>query len=124
MIAKTTSRFQRDVAKWEKSVTAKAEKVRIKRLHDQAWKMVSAKVSVRDAQTCRVCHCQTTRFGSGNPKTWGMAHHIVFRSAGGSDELSNLVWVDYTCHEAIHAHRIDVSGTADKLHIVAIARPA
>ena len=33
-------------------------------------------------------------------------HHKVFRSQGGGDEESNLLWLCRSCHDDIHAGRI------------------
>ena len=46
----------------------------------------------RDKYHCR--HCNNTN---------GLhPHHIVYRSAGGKDELDNLVTVCWICHRQIH----------------------
>ena len=29
-------------------------------------------------------------------------HHVIFRSRGGTDEKSNLLWLCGTCHDAMH----------------------
>ena len=46
----------------------------------------------RDKYRCRSC----------NNSNGLHPHHIVYRSAGGKDELSNLVTVCWVCHRAIH----------------------
>lgn len=122
MIAKP-SRLERAVEKWKRHETSTAEKRRVKRLRDEAWAKVSAQVSVRDKQTCRVCGCQTTRFGSGNPVTWGVCHHLVFRSAGGSDDLSNLVWLCHSCHDGVHQHTLTLEGPEGQLKAQFSPRP-
>lgn len=82
-----------------------------------AWAKRSAECRDRDKHTCRICTCQTTKWGKGDPRTWGAAHHIRYRSAGGSDDLSNLVWVCFTCHERIHKAEIHLSGTSEQLWV-------
>lgn len=56
------------------------------------WRDVSKSVRLRDQGKCRVC---------GKPGT--DPHHIVYRSHGGRDVESNLVWSCRPCHKAIHA---------------------
>jgi 5-methylcytosine-specific restriction endonuclease McrA len=34
-------------------------------------------------------------------------HHKVFRSQGGNDEASNLMWLCRACHDGIHIGRLD-----------------
>ena len=46
------------------------------------------------------CDFDCGRFGTD-------AHHRVFRSQGGNDEESNLIWLCRPCHDGIHAGRID-----------------
>lgn len=46
----------------------------------------------RDRRRCRVCKCRTNLH----------AHHVVYRSQGGDDILSNLLTVCDNCHSAIH----------------------
>jgi 5-methylcytosine-specific restriction endonuclease McrA len=70
-----------------------------------------AEVRARDRGRCRVCG------GLGVDP-----HHIIFRSLGGKDTTDNLCIVCFVCHEAIHAHRITVSGNANqRLKIVRAA---
>jgi HNH endonuclease len=33
-------------------------------------------------------------------------HHKIFRSQGGDDVESNLLWVCLSCHDSIHADRL------------------
>lgn len=113
----SASRLDRLVAKWERQQLKSAEKRKAKRLYDEAWAKVSAQVSVRDKGLCRVCTCQTVRFGKGDPRLWGMAHHVVYRSAGGADTLQNCIWVCQSCHDKEHRHVIRISGTAEALEI-------
>lgn len=112
MLAKP-SRLDRDVAKWQRRVTSASEKRTREREAAQAWRVLSLRVEARDKGCCRVCGCQTTRAGTGDPRLWGAAHHVIYRSLGGQDVESNLVWLCRRCHEDIHAHRIAIEGTAD-----------
>ena len=54
---------------------------------------------VRDKYTCQCCGKKNCRVE---------AHHIVFRSKGGSDTLENLVTLCEDCHKAIHLGGIDL----------------
>lgn len=117
MLAKP-SRLDRDVAKWERRVTSASEKRKRERAEAQAWRVLSLRVEARDKGCCRVCTCQTTAFGKGDPRLWGAAHHIVYSSAGGPDEMSNLIWLCRRCHDAEHRHELSITGTADALVIL------
>jgi 5-methylcytosine-specific restriction endonuclease McrA len=110
------SRLARDVAKWERQERRQKQRTKEQRAADAAWSAISAQVRARDRGVCRICTCQTTKAGVGNPRFYGGAHHIVYRSAGGSDDLSNLVWICNQCSEDEHLHRIDITGTSDDLH--------
>lgn len=58
-----------------------------------------AMVLNRDDYTCQYC--------KGKHKDSKLeAHHIVFRSQGGSDEESNLITLCHTCHKDLHSRKI------------------
>ncbi len=59
-----------------------------------------AKVRKRDGGRCVACK----KVG------YTDAHHIKFRSQGGSDDVSNQVSVCRDCHKAIHGHALRVYG--------------
>lgn len=62
-----------------------------------------AYVLSRDNYTCQ--HCK------GKSKDSRLhAHHIVFRSNGGSDEAENLVTLCKTCHDILHSGEIKLKG--------------
>lgn len=63
-----------------------------RRAEDMAWRQAVATVRKRDGGRCRAC---------GQPGTH--AHHLVYRSHGGSDEPRNLIWTCAACHRLIHA---------------------
>jgi len=56
------------------------------------WSRVCRLVKARDRH-CRVCKSAPGEH----------AHHIVYRSHGGKDVPSNLLWVCGQCHQDIHA---------------------
>lgn len=52
----------------------------------------SQSVFMRDGWKCR--HC--------NNRAGLHPHHIVYRSAGGTDTMDNLVTLCWICHRAVH----------------------
>lgn len=111
------SKLEKAISKYEERHKKGLERDRLKRLHDDAWAKVSAFVSVRDKMLCRVCGCKTNRWGVGHPRSYGSAHHIVYRSAGGKDTPDNCVWTCWTCHDMEHRHELSITGTASALTI-------
>lgn len=59
-------------------------------------KWLSQAVYKRDDWQCRHCH-----------NAMGLdPHHVIWVSAGGKDELSNLLALCRKCHDDIHAYRL------------------
>lgn len=112
------SKLARQSARYERRMERQAVKTKQTRAEQAAWSKRSAECCVRDRGICRVCFCQTTKAFTGHPKLWGQAHHIIYRSAGGPDDLWNLVWVCGGCSADEHEHRISITGTADALKVV------
>jgi len=116
MIAKPT-KFERDVAKWKRQ-RAKDTKKRKDAMRERVeWQLTCNAIFKRDGGECRVCH-KAVRQVSANPELRAETHHIVYRSAGGSDDESNLVLLCAQCHADEHAHRIEISGCGDSRVIV------
>jgi 5-methylcytosine-specific restriction endonuclease McrA len=90
-------------------VKLSARKAAANRVKRAAYARVCREVDARDGDVCRVCRCLVLR-GRHH-------HHIVFRSRGGKDTVSNLIVVCAWCHGAIHQQRIRVTGTASDLLI-------
>jgi 5-methylcytosine-specific restriction endonuclease McrA len=110
------SKFDRDVRRYERT-QAKAADVRKKaRAQARMWHRLRAAVYDRDHGQCRVCG-HLVRFQSRSPFDIAHTHHIVYRSAGGTDALANLVLLCGICHEDEHRHRISITGTADTLTV-------
>jgi 5-methylcytosine-specific restriction endonuclease McrA len=66
------------------------------------WRTLREQALERDDHACtRVINA--TRCG----KPARTVHHIVERSQGGTDELSNLASICYACHNAVHG---DIKG--------------
>lgn len=62
------------------------------------WLKVRKQAAERDNGLCVLC---------GQPAN--DVHHVIFRSHGGQDELSNVVCLCRQCHEMAHgAHAIEV----------------
>jgi 5-methylcytosine-specific restriction endonuclease McrA len=57
---------------------------------------VSRAVYNRDGWHCRKC----------NKNSELHPHHVIFRSAGGSDDLNNLLTLCAKCHAGIHDGRL------------------
>jgi 5-methylcytosine-specific restriction endonuclease McrA len=117
MVLAKPSRLARDVAKWERRMSAAERKAIEDRAERAAWQTVSALVKARDGYRCRVCSMRTTRMGCGDPRRWAHVHHIVYRSAGGGSYPRNLILLCGRCHDDEHQHRIVIAGTADALTV-------
>lgn len=50
----------------------------------------------RDDHVCRMC---------GQWVEYPHVHHIIYRSQGGKDTESNLVSLDFKCHERVHSNK-------------------
>lgn len=111
------SKLDRDLKKFAKQQQSETAKRAAKRKAENEWRVLSLQVCARAKGICQVSGAQTTKYGKGDPRLWGQAHHLVMRSAGGRDEMSNLIWVTYETHTKIHAHQIEVTGTADNFTV-------
>jgi 5-methylcytosine-specific restriction endonuclease McrA len=89
-------------AKPKLGTAAKARRAR-KRKADKTLAENAQAARWRDSDRCRVC-------GSGQGVE---VHHVQFRSQGGTHATSNLVCLCVSCHAAVHARRIWLSGDAD-----------
>ncbi len=105
------SRLDRDVAKWAARVAKAAKRNAEVRAAKAAWLKRSKECETRDHGICQFCMEPTAN--TGNPERIGSAHHIVYRSAGGTDDLWNLLWMHAMCHDLEHKHIISIIGTAD-----------
>ena len=61
--------------------------------HEMSYERNKLDMYRRDSYHCRFC--KTTHNLT--------PHHIVFRSQGGTDDLSNLLTLCLRCHDAVHA---------------------
>jgi 5-methylcytosine-specific restriction endonuclease McrA len=111
------SRLIAAVSKWQRKITADAAKRASAKATKAAWLKLVGQVAARDAGHCRVCRVRVTGPGDGDPRRFAHTHHIVYRSAGGTDDLSNLVLLCAQCHDDEHQHRITLTGTATSLRL-------
>lgn len=105
------SGLERKVSKWQKQTVRDKEKQARKRQAERKWRALSALVKQRDGGKCRVCGVTTTT--TGDPRLIGATHHCRYKSAGGTDDLKNLIHVCAHCHAEEHAHQIQIIGNAD-----------
>lgn len=63
------------------------------------WRELCVAVYKRDRWRCR--HCKSMSDGL-------TAHHIIFRSQGGKDELTNLICLCWNCHRAVHDRNLEI----------------
>lgn len=87
----------------------KAAKLTAEALERAVFKQVDA----RDHRRCRVCGKASDPEAIGILER-GHRHHIVYRSAGGSTESSNLVTLCAQHHSEEHQHRLRIDGSADE----------
>ena len=72
---------------------------------EAAWRAVCKAVDTRDRRICRCCGKRSDPEATGLTVR-GHRHHIVYRSAGGLDESSNLVTLCAKCHNDEHKDRL------------------
>ena len=100
--------------------SVRLQKARLKRLEAEKerflWQIVRVAVYNRDGRKCRVCGLPL-KLSAKDQFSVGHVHHLTFRSAGGSDELTNLVLLDIRCHDAAHRGALRLDGTAGRLRI-------
>lgn len=109
-------RTERLQSKYESRQKKAAQRRASQRERVAAWDEVRREVGERDGWRCRACGA-AAEFKSRSALKNGHAHHIVYRSAQGSDALDNLVWLCAFCHDKEHTHRIMIVGTADRITV-------
>lgn len=106
------SRLDRAVAQHAKRTTKAAEKRAADRRAQLAWDLTRSLIYSRDQARCRVCD-RLVMFRTSQPLDLAHVHHLVYRSAGGSDETSNLILLCARCHDDEHRHVIAITGDGD-----------
>ena len=110
------------LARWARKHTSEAAvtKRKVKRQAEERerlrWMLI--RVAVYEKFKGRCCACDKRVYLSTKvlPQL-AHVHHIIYRSAGGTDDMSNLCLLCYIDHDKEHRHVIDITGTADDLHI-------
>lgn len=106
------SKLERDVRRYERR-QAKAKATRATAGKEaRLWQRIRSTVFERDRGRCRVCDV-SVRLTGRSPFDAAHVHHIKYRSAGGTDNLENLVLLCGVCHDDEHQHRIDITGNGD-----------
>ena len=111
------SRFERDVAKFDRRMAKATAKRKQKQDEAVAWAKRARECYDRDHGLSRISG-RPLEFRSPNPWKVGDPHHIVWRSAGGSDELSNLALIGRDEHDMGHGRgnfkfRYEIEGDAN-----------
>jgi 5-methylcytosine-specific restriction endonuclease McrA len=90
------------------------DKTAKKRAKEQQWRDVCRQVDARDGGFCRACRRRTVITMS-QIESRREHHHVVPRSLGGKDEVSNIATLCLSCHSDRHITRIlTIVGRADQ----------
>lgn len=81
----------------------------IKKAEDALRRLVYKRVDERDGRVCRCCDRRSDPEATGI-LTRGHRHHMIYRSAGGTDDSGNLVTLCATCHDDEHHSRLRIEG--------------
>lgn len=73
---------------------------------ERVWRLRCKQVDFRDGKRCRACHKRANPDLPGLLR--GQRHHIVYRSAGGTDDSSNLVTLCACDHNDEHQSRLKI----------------
>lgn len=102
--------------RWINREEKRKAKAREKRLSDQtkrlAWNLQRVALHTRIGGRCQRCK-DRVYLSHRNPFVVLHSHHLIWKSRGGGDELSNQVGLDAKCHDLVHRNLVDVSGTAE-----------
>jgi hypothetical protein len=97
--------------RYARKLTARAEQARAERAAKHAERKAALKrrhdVFVRDGGRCRALGVQVFLVAA-DPRQVGHVHHIKFKSAGGTDDLDNLILLSPAAHELVHQHLLDI----------------
>lgn len=106
------SKLDRELAKHARRQAQASHRKADARRQAAAWNKLADRVFTRDKGRCRATGAVLKRHAS-HPLEQAQIHHVVFRSAGGGDETSNLVTLSPLAHRAVHEHRLDITGNGD-----------
>jgi 5-methylcytosine-specific restriction endonuclease McrA len=104
-----SSALDREQAKYDRKLARKREKDRVERLERERQAAIREQRFVMDKGRCRAYDVPLSLVTK-NPRERAHCHHVIFRSAGGSDELHNRVTLSPKAHEQIHDHKLDIFG--------------
>ena len=103
------SKFDRYESKQTRRQKVRNNKLAEKREAQAQARAIRAACWGRDGGKCRACG-KVVKLRSDSPFDLMHAHHIIFRSAGGADELSNRLCLCGICHDDVHRHVLTISG--------------
>lgn len=110
------SRLDRDDAKFARQQDRARERRRRERAEQAAWEVIRAGVYQRDQGRSRASGTPL-KLHSQNPREVADCNHLIFRSAGGSSDPSNLCTLTREEHDMVHARHpryvLDISGDAN-----------
>jgi predicted restriction endonuclease len=75
----------------------------------QFWRILRECVYVRDKGRCRACQ-QVLDINGGLARDAMHAHHLIHKSAGGTDTLENICALCSTCHRWHHDGKLTIYG--------------
>jgi hypothetical protein len=97
--------------RYTRKLSARAEQARADRAAKHAERKAALKrrhdVFVRDGGRCRALGVQVFLVAA-DPRVVGHVHHIKFKSAGGTDDLENLILLSPAAHDLVHQHLLDI----------------
>jgi 5-methylcytosine-specific restriction endonuclease McrA len=109
------SRLERLLSKFTRRKTREKQARQKKAAEYIEWTRLRAKVFQRDKGRCRAFGTPVA-FSSPDPKKLAHVHHVIYRSAGGSNELDNLILLSLPAHEMVHQMgTLDVTGDGNAL---------
>lgn len=107
--SKARGELNRYFAKQERLRAKQREKKNAQIKAFAEWAGIRETVYLRDGGRCRAYGNRIYRETGCKPDLMH-AHHIVFRSAGGGNELSNLIALSGEAHAQVHEHLLDCEG--------------
>lgn len=107
------SRIATALARYDRKQKQRAakllEKLATKRQAMSLWQERRRELYVLDGGRCRA-YGMPLKLQSENPYTLAHAHHFIYRSAGGTDDLSNLVLLSPEAHRDEHDGLLLIEG--------------
>lgn len=95
--------------KYARRQARRAEKTAADRENHLRQSMIRIDVYRRDAGRCRAFG-RSLKLADVNPASVAHCHHLIYRSAGGSDEPHNRVTLSPEAHRLEHDHKLRIDG--------------